>query len=415
MAATCVAHVLTHVFTILHVSLLVLIGTDFLVAEDFGIGREEEAREQAAFYFMILGVCFGVGSIPAGWLSDQFGEKLLLILFFLGCALGGTIIGFSESWQVLTVGCVILGLATSIYHPVGTSLISKGVEKKGMAMGINGIAGSLGTALGPLLASFFSTDTTWRWAYFSVAGFTLVFTVVFLFMDLGPAAFPKKKRQQNGEIAPPPKLQRSKVIILALLLLAMTCGGVFYHVYTTTLPSHLTPQENTTVDSSVTPESNTESSAEQKGSQEAKLGGALTALVLTFGILGQFAAGYLADKREKLRLYMINYFLIIPSVLILAFLSGAPLVAMACLGSIFFFAVQPIENTLIADYSPPQWRGSVYGLKFVLVFAVGGTGTYLAPWLMNQGFSTSSVFLIATPMMTLATFAAIFAFLYRER
>lgn len=418
LTATCVAHGLTHMFTILHAPLLLLIG------RDFGMGREA-----IAVYFTVLNACFGLGSIPAGWLGDRLGEKLLLALFFFGCALGGVLIGVATGWPLLATGCVVLGLATSIYHPVGTSLISKGIEKKGLAMGINGIAGSVGTALGPLLASAFSTGTEWRQAYIGLGLGTALLGVGFLFLDLGPAARPAPRGRpvDPGSGVRPGGIRPRLLIIFTLLLVAMTCGGLFYHVYTTTLPAHLTdtgvtvpvegdgaPAVSTASDESPTPTASAAADDEARGEQEARLGGAMTALVLTFGIVGQLVAGYLSDRRDKLLLYMLNYFLILPSVLLLVWLSGPGLVTMACVGSIFFFAVQPIENTLIADYSPPHWRGAVYGLKFVLVFAVGGLGTWLAASLIQE-VPTARVFLLTSPIVVVATIAAILAWLLREK
>ena len=58
LTTTCVAHALTHVFTILHTPVLAHIGGDF-----------ELRLEDIAIYFTLLNACFGLGSIPAGWLS----------------------------------------------------------------------------------------------------------------------------------------------------------------------------------------------------------------------------------------------------------------------------------------------------------------------------------------------------------
>lgn len=40
-------------------------------------------------------------------------------------------------------------------------------------------------------------------------------------------------------------------------------------------------------------------------------------------------------------------------------------------------AALPAENTLVARYAPPQWRGLAYGLKFILAFGVSGLGVLL--------------------------------------
>ena len=61
----------------------------------------------------------------------------MLVIFFFGCALGGILIGIAESTWALSLGAVVLGLATSIFHPVGNALITKGIQYRGKALGIN--------------------------------------------------------------------------------------------------------------------------------------------------------------------------------------------------------------------------------------------------------------------------------------
>ena len=380
LTVTCVAHALTHIFTILHTPILRTIGLDF-----------ELELESIAIYFTLLNACFGLGSIPAGWLSDRFGEKILLAAFYFGCALGSGLIGLAPDRLTLGAGCVILGLATSIYHPVGSALISKGIERRGFAMGINGIAGSVGTALGPLLASLIFDLSGWRWAYLGIALPTIFIGLGFLALDLGPAARPRQRPRGTSSGKSPLRLDR-KVVIFALLLLAMTCGGFYYHLVTTTFPLHL----------------------RFPGQDGNDAGGYATALVLTFGIIWQLIAGVLADRTDKLRIYVINYVLIVPSVWALGQLSGLPLLILASISSIFFFFVQPIENALIADYTPANWRGLVYGLKFVLVFAVGGLGTWAAASILERA-SIPAVFTLTTAVAGLAFVSALAGLALRRK
>jgi hypothetical protein len=47
--------------------------------------------------------------------------------------------------------------------------------------------------------------------------------------------------------------------------------------------------------------------------------------------------------------------------------------------------MQPIENSLVAQLSPPAWRGRAYAGKFVLGFGVGALGTYVVGWVAPYG------------------------------
>ena len=48
-----------------------------------------------------------------------------------------------------------------------------------------------------------------------------------------------------------------------------------------------------------------------------------------------------------------------------------PLVALALVYFFFLLGMQPIENTLVSRLTPPRWRHSAFGMKFILTFGVG--------------------------------------------
>ncbi|CAK8714700.1 hypothetical protein GKODMF_06285 [Candidatus Electrothrix gigas] len=97
---------------------------------------------------------FGITALPWGMLADTFGSKPLLALFYLGAGCSGlaaaTCTDNPHAFQLALVG---IGLFSGIYHPAGLGWIAVSIPKKtAKAMAINGIFGSLGLAMGPLLA-----------------------------------------------------------------------------------------------------------------------------------------------------------------------------------------------------------------------------------------------------------------------
>ena len=95
------------------------------------------------------------------------------------------------------------------------------------------------------------------------------------------------------------------------------------------------------------------------------------ALILLPTILGQYVGGWLAEKFDLRFWYLIFHTLTIPAVLGMAYAVDIPLVFAATAYFFFLLGTQPIENTLVARYTPERVRHSAFGLKFVLTFGVG--------------------------------------------
>jgi MFS family permease len=281
----------------------------------------------------------------------------------------------------------MLGLATSIFHPVGNALISKGCERRGRALGINGIAGSIGTALGPMVAGGIADWSSWRWLFVGLAVPSAVLAVGLLFTDLGPAASPASHppAPAAGRESPQDGRGRNGIVLLfVLLLVAMVCGGFYFKLATTALPYQLS----------------------EHGVLSERMGpGALKAgLALSFGAIGQFLAGWLCDRRAETWLYVANLGLLFPCFYLLSTLQGqTALWPTAAAASILMFGVQPIENSALARFTPPRWRGRVYGVKFILVFGLGGFGSWLATGILKTS-GAPAVFEVSA-VLALAAFA----------
>ncbi len=359
---TCIGHAMTHVYIHLFTAIQPEIRSSF-----DGLGAEE--MTSLASISLVL---FGVGAIPAGWLSDRYGEKPLLVAFFLLSAAGGAVTGFANTTWQLAAGFALIGLGTSIYHPVGLALISKGISGPAKAMGINGLFGSLGTALSPLAARQLTHWTgDWRWAFIGLAVPMIVMAFLLGFSDTGG----KRTTDATDEESRAPSGGRS---IVGLLLTAMLFGGIYYSLIITMLPGRLAA-----------------------GADNSKLLGGIVGegylpfIVFFIGGLGQVAAGHWMENREGRGLYVIILAGTVPLIYLSGMLDGMRLLIGASAMAFFMFAVQPVENTLLARYTAPGMRGRIYGLKFILTFGAGmGSGTALSGWI-SEGSGLKAVFTVA--------------------
>jgi FSR family fosmidomycin resistance protein-like MFS transporter len=105
--------------------------------------------------------------------------------------------------------------------------------------------------------------------------------------------------------------------------------------------------------------------------------GTLVSIVYAISALGQVAGGMLADRYDERTLYPISYALQI-AILAVAVMTFNPLlVAVMALAVTVQTGTQPIENCLIARYTPEAWRATVYGLKFVVALGLSSLGVPL--------------------------------------
>ena len=122
---TSLSHGLIHVYELAVPALLILIQADFGTG-DFAMGR----------VVGLYGLLFGLGALPAGFLVDRLGSKLLLVACLWGSALcmAGLALSPSFGWFTVCAGC--LGLSLSIYHPAGTAVAGIYHDFQGFQTGV---------------------------------------------------------------------------------------------------------------------------------------------------------------------------------------------------------------------------------------------------------------------------------------
>jgi len=148
-----------------------------------------------------------------------------------------------------------------------------------------------------------------------------------------------------------------------VLLVVMMLGGIEYRAATVIMPAYFELKTQTVFSwlSSLT-------AANLSGNVFAT---AVTSFIFFVGILGQYIGGRLGDRFEQKRCYFIFHLITVPAALLISILSDIPLVLVATIYFFFLLGMQPIENSLVAKFTPRRFHHSAYGTKFVLAFGVG--------------------------------------------
>ncbi|MCP4575213.1 MAG: MFS transporter [Deltaproteobacteria bacterium] len=364
LSTTCFGHFMSH-FNMLVFPALVL-----PLTVKYGMGL---AQVLALSFWMYL--LFGVTALPWGLLSDKFGAKPLLLVFYTGAGFCGLAAGwFVDDPGTFSLCLAGVGLFSGIYHPAGLGLISKGIERMSMALGYNGMAGNAGLAAAPILAGLINHYYGIETAFYFLGGCNLLGALLMVAL---PLQEPEKKKKSTGDTS------GRLVMAFAILCVAMMLGGVAYRCATVVLPSYFELRNPGLLaylgNLDWFPASRNVAAT------------ALSSLVFAIGMLGQYMGGWVAERFEPRRGYLVFHLVALPLALLMAYATDVPLLLTTICYMFFLLGMQPIENSLVAYLTPDRLRHSAYGSKFILTFGVGATAVYVVGWIKNQ-WSLSAVF-----------------------
>ena len=370
MGVTAFSHLVVHAQMMVFPTLMLLFHHEF----DLGLDRLGIMASVGAFMF-------GVGAIPAGFLEAKLGGRALLLIYQIGSIIGGLGLILAKTPVQMTIGLGILGLASSIYHPAGLTILSRRLKNLSKGMAIHGVAGSLGLALGPLFAGAAAEFGSWRVSYmiWIIVQGILVFVTFFMIKRRNKPFDDETKKEIFG-------IKDKRSIILYYLM--STALGFSFGGFTTYMPSLFGSQ--TTGIFALFPET--------------LKAGFFTTLVFTSGILGQTIGGYVGDRYSRSFLLFWIVILNMPFLLLMGYTSGWSLLISSILLGIVYFLNQPVSNALLAELTPSSHRGIGYGISFFLSFGIGGIAPAICGWITNQ-YSIEMVF----PFMAISLIPAVIA------
>ena len=365
---TSLAHFLFHYYAMLFPALAIplMLSLKLDLADVFKLG-----------FFMYL--LMGIGSLPAGYLSDRFGKKNSIIVFFLGSSISLILAALTHNRAAFILFLGMTGLFSSICHPAVMGLISVGIKNIGTALGINGVSGAIGLTSAPFIGALLNWIGGWRFA-FIVSGIVGLLSGIMMIIS-------KVEERSIREISITKTDNTSKnnrIKQFIILSIIMTLGGLAYRANSLVLPSYI--------------EIHADFLSGLLGSFSSGLSAAnimaasvLVSIAYIFGMAGALFGGKLADRYELKRLYLIFYFIVFPTSLLMASASGFSFVMLASVYLFFTLGTQPIENSLVAKYTPEKWRSTAYGIKFILVFGIGSTAVYIVGWI-KKAYSLAAVY-----------------------
>jgi MFS transporter, FSR family, fosmidomycin resistance protein len=141
--------------------------------------------------------------VPAGFLVDRYGAKMILSIGLAMCAIGTLMTAMAADYWMILLGGIVLGVGNSSFHPADYTILSGSIEDKymGRAFSLHSFSGNLGNALAPLVLISITAFYNWRISLLvaGVAGFVILAGLMsqwkFISEDTAPT---RKKKKPSG-------------------------------------------------------------------------------------------------------------------------------------------------------------------------------------------------------------------------
>jgi len=372
---SCVGHALMHMFTAMYAVIVVAMGK----AGWSGMSYGELLGLWTLGSFLV-----GAAAIPAGWLGDRWSAVGMMVIFFVGMGAASIVCGLVDGPSALFIGLAAIGLFAAIYHPVGIAWLVKTSEKRGRALGFNGIFGVVGVSSAALVSGILIDLFSWRAAFIVPGALSVSIGLALLICwRLGLVA--------DAAVARPPQEKKSRgeaVRVYLILLCTMTCMGLIFQATQTAIPKLFDIRLGALLDNSALGVS------------------LLVSAVYTTGGIIQIAGGYLADRMPLKPLYIGCFMAQILVMAGIASIGGFVLLPVAAMAVLLATGPLPAENMLLARYTPEKHQGLAYGLKFVLSFGVAPIAIAAVAWVKESTGEFTWLFLGLAAVAGVAALAA---------
>ena len=359
----------------------------------------------AAFYFVIIlsiekewnfsydelislwtlgALLIGLGALPAGWLSDRWSRSSMMTIMFFGMGFSSVICGLSENKFSLFLGLSLLGLSCSIYHPVGIAWVVNASNKKGRALGINGIFGGIGIGSGAFIAGLLIKYFNWQFAFILPGIFSLIIGIILLLCIFNHLISFKNIKATELQVK---SSSNDLIIISCIMLFSMFILGLTFQIMQTSIPKVFDLRIESLSTFAI---------------------GSVIGII--YGIAGfmTLIGGIMADKFSLKKIYIIGIAAQVPCFYFIAYFTDTSLIIISLIAAMFNSSILPTENILLAKFTPAKHHGLVYGVKFIVAFGSAPIAVFLISKIYEQTQEFTNLFYLSSILMFFTTLAVLF-------
>ena len=377
------AHLAHHLVTALLVPLLPFIRDEFTL--DY---------TQAGLVISAFGIVYGASQLPAGWLADRIGPRMLITTSICGVALTGILIGLSQNYVMLLIFLVLMGVLGGGYHPASTTMISALTEPKnrGRALGFHMIGGSASYFLVPLIAAALAAIWGWRGPFIILAIPTIIFGIL-LHMLLGRHVPAKRAEPKTTSdyIETPPAPGRRRRLVTILILSIFNQAVLFATV--SFIPLFLVDHFGI-------------------GKEVAA---ASMSLVYAMGLWAGPLGGYLSDRLGRVSMILAMCFFTGPVIYLLTLVPyGLGTSALFIIIGMIMYVTTTVSQAYIVDQASERSRSTVLGIYFFGTIEGAGVLPPVIGYLIDQLGFYPSFTIIGAALLTVTLVGSVFFWVSRD-
>jgi len=311
----------------------------------------------------------------------------MIAVFFVGIGAAAIATSFANTPLQIALGLFAVGVFAAIYHPVGLALVVEHARKAGMAIAANGVWGNLGVGSAALITGYFIDNGGWRSAFVVPGVFSIACGIGYAWLTWDKILAPRQRTAAKTADAAAPALadaeRRAMWRLMGIVFFTTAIGGIIFQSTSFALPK-VFEERLTGIAGSAT------------------IIGWLAFLVFAIASIAQLVVGRLLDEIGPRLVFMgvatlqIVFFLAMPGLQDWAALLVAIAFMLGAFGQI------PINDYMIGRMAKSELRASIYGVRYVVAFAVLAAALPLIAWVHKTwGFDTLFRLLAAAAALTL--------------
>ncbi len=338
---------------------------------------------QAGVVIAAFSLAYGISQLPAGWLADRIGPRTLVTIGIAGVAIAGVLVGLSQTYIMLLVFLVLMGILGGGYHPASAPLVSASVEPKnrGWALGLHLIGGNASFFVAPLIAAATAATWGWRSPFIIVAIPTFILGIFFYIYTRQLTNTTNTSHSLNNSHNRTRPAQQNLRQLASVMTLSIFNFSIIVSIISF-IPLFMVDQLGF--------------------SREAAA--ALISVYYSVGLWASPLGGYLSDRLGRLSVILSAAFITGPSVYMLNLVPpGLGVVAVLIIIGMSHFIIMPVAEAYIIGRTSERNRSSILGIYYF--GSMGGIGviTPLIGYLIDKsGFYLSfTVTAVALVVVTL--------------